>query len=74
MSDLLLLAGLALCVLSVLLAVFQLLQTQPPRAAALALLGGIVLIFAGAYLDPAPFGVDTIPAAVRDATGMQTAP
>ncbi|WP_156117823.1 hypothetical protein [Paracoccus sp. PAMC 22219] len=69
MSDLLLLAGVALCVLSVVLAVVQLLQTQPPRAAILALLGGIVLLFAGAYLDPEPFGADTIPAALRTVTG-----
>ena len=55
MSDLLLLAGVALCLLSVVLAVVQLLQTQPPRAAILALLGGIVLLFAGAWMDPEPF-------------------
>ena len=55
MSDLLLLAGVALCLLSVVLAVVQLLQTQPPRTAILALLGGIVLLFAGAWMDPEPF-------------------
>ena len=60
MSDLLLLAGVALCLLSVVLAVVQLLQTQPPRAAILALLGGIVLLFAGAWMDPTPFRVQDL--------------
>lgn len=69
MSDLLLLAGIALCLLSVVLAVVQLLQTQPPRAAILALLGGIVLLFAGAWMDPEPFSPADIPAALGTVTG-----
>lgn len=69
MSDLLLLAGVALCLLSVVLAVVQLLQTQPPRAAILALLGGIVLLFAGAWMDPEPFSPADIPAALDMVTG-----
>jgi len=69
MSDLLLLAGVALCLLSVVLAVVQLLQTQPPRAAILALLGGIVLLFARAWMDPEPFSPADIPAALDTVTG-----
>lgn len=68
MSDLLLLAGVALCLLSVVLAVVQLMQARPPRAAALALLAGIVLVFAGAWLDPEPFGPGAIPDALQAVT------
>lgn len=74
MSDLLLLAGVALCVLSVILAVVQLLQTQPPRAAALALIAGIFLLFVGAWTNPQPFGPDTIPQAMRAVTGVTVTP
>ncbi|RJL01878.1 hypothetical protein D3P06_11890 [Paracoccus aestuarii] len=69
MSDVLLLAGVALCLLSLVLAVVQLLQTQPPRAAALALVAGIFLLFVGAWTNPQPFGPDTIPAALDSVTG-----
>lgn len=55
MTDYLLLAGVALCLISVVAAVVQLLQTQPPRAAVITLIIGIVAIFAAAYLDPEPF-------------------
>lgn len=69
MSDLLLLAGVALCVLSVVLAVVQLLQTRPPRAAALAFLGGVVLLFAGAWMNPQPFSPADIGTALQSVTG-----
>lgn len=59
------LAGIALCLLSMVLAVVQLLRTQTPRAAILALLGGIVLLFAGALAGPDPVGPETIPAALE---------
>ena len=55
MSDYLLLAGVALCLISVIIAVVQLAQTKPPRAAAITLILGVVAIFAGAYLNPEPF-------------------
>lgn len=55
MSDYLLLAGVALCLISVVAAVVQLLQTQPPRGAVITLILGIVLIFAGAFTNPDPF-------------------
>lgn len=55
MTDYLLLAGVALCLLSVIVAIVQLIQMQPPRAAAITLVVGIAAIFAAAYLDPAPF-------------------
>lgn len=65
MSDLLLLAGVGLCLLSVVLAVVQLLRTQTPRAAALAFVAGIFLLFVGAWTNPQPFGPQTIPDALQ---------
>ncbi|WP_410216248.1 hypothetical protein [Paracoccus sp. (in: a-proteobacteria)] len=69
MSDLLLLGGIALCLLSVVLAVVQLLQTQPPRAAVLVFLAGIVALFAGAAMNPDPFAPGDIPAAFQRVAG-----
>lgn len=69
MSDLLLLAGVALCLLSLVLAVVQLLQTQPPRAAVLAFVAGIVLLFAGAATGPEPFRATDITDALARVTG-----
>lgn len=63
MTDYLLLAGVALCVVSVILAVIQLIQTQPPRAAVITLIVGIVAIFAAAYLQPESFELQDIRAA-----------
>ena len=60
MIDILLLAGVALCVLSVLMAVVSVARTRAPRGAAIALVLGLVLAFAGAWLDPRPFGVETL--------------
>jgi len=57
MIDILFLAGVALCVLSVLLAIVSVARTRAPRGAAIALVLGLVLVFAGAWLDPRPFGV-----------------
>ncbi|MBU2958062.1 hypothetical protein Q4511_10490 [Paracoccus sp. 1_MG-2023] len=51
----LLVIGVALCVASVVLAVVQLLRLQPPRLAVLALVAGILALFAGAQLQPGPF-------------------
>ncbi|TRW99532.1 hypothetical protein FNJ84_02335 [Paracoccus sp. M683] len=61
MTDLLLLGGAALCALSLVVAVVQLLRTEPPRAAAILLLLGIVAMFAGAYLKEGPFQAQDIP-------------
>ncbi|MBM3603974.1 MAG: hypothetical protein FJX25_04275 [Alphaproteobacteria bacterium] len=69
MSDLLLLLGVALCLLSVVLAVVQLLRTQPPRAAAICFVAGIAALLAGAWLNPAPFAPGDIPAAFEQVTG-----
>ncbi len=63
MSDLLLLGGVALCALSVIYAVVQLIQMRPPRAAVITLILGIVMMFGGAYLSPDPFSPQDIPAA-----------
>ncbi|MDO5648198.1 hypothetical protein [Paracoccus sp. (in: a-proteobacteria)] len=53
MYDVLLLAGVALSLLSVVLAVVQLMQTRPPRMAAITLVLGLVLILASAWDRPA---------------------
>ena len=60
MSDILLLAGIALCLLSVLAAVYALARTEAPRAAAIALVLGILFLIGGAWLDDRPFGIESI--------------
>jgi hypothetical protein len=70
MSDLLLLAGLGLCLLSVILAVVQLLQTRPPRAAALAFVAGILLLFWAFAMQPQPFSPDGMVEAVQRLMGQ----
>ena len=55
MSDLLLLGGVVLCALSVIIAVIQLVRMEPPRVAAILLVLGIAVMFAGAHLAPGPF-------------------
>ena len=60
MSDVLLLAGMALCALSVLMAVISVLRMQAPRGAAITLILGILLMFGGAKLSPEPFGVTSL--------------
>ncbi|UXU76014.1 MULTISPECIES: hypothetical protein [unclassified Paracoccus (in: a-proteobacteria)] len=60
MIDILLLAGVALAVLSVVMAVVSLARTQPPRGAALALVLGIALMFAGSWLGQRPFSLQTL--------------
>ncbi|WP_278876961.1 hypothetical protein [Paracoccus yeei] len=56
MIDLLLLAGVALCALSVVMAVVSVARTRAPRGAALALVLGIVALFAASWLDERPIG------------------
>lgn len=73
-SDLLLLGGVALCVISVIAAIIQLLQTQPPRGAAITLVVGIVLIFGGAYCSPDPFKPQSFLAAWQRISGGDVAP
>ncbi|TBN43795.1 hypothetical protein EYE42_01270 [Paracoccus subflavus] len=75
MSDLLLLGGVLLCLMSIIVAVVQLLRTQPPRAGAILLVLGIAAIFAGAYLNPQPFSLNQLPLAWDRVTdGIATAP
>ncbi|MBW7057169.1 hypothetical protein KY389_10770 [Paracoccus bogoriensis] len=64
MTDILLAAGLILCLLSVVLAVVQLLRTQPPRAAALAFVAGILLIFWAFAMQPQPFSPEGLASAL----------
>lgn len=63
MADFLLLGGIALCAFSVIYAVIQLLRVEPPRAAAITLILGIVAMCAGAYLLPGPFALQDVPTA-----------
>lgn len=63
MTDILLLIGTALCVLSVPMAVIALARTEAPRAAAAALVLGLVAIFFAAWADPTPFRVQDVGAA-----------
>ncbi|MDS9466554.1 hypothetical protein RGQ15_03045 [Paracoccus sp. MBLB3053] len=60
MIDILLLGGVALCALSVLLAIIAVAQTRAPRGAAVALVLGLVALFAGSLLDSRPLGLDTL--------------
>lgn len=69
MTDILLGAGLVLCLLSVVLAVVQLLRTQPPRAAALAFVAGILLIFWAFAMQPQPFSPEGLAASLDRLTG-----
>ena len=63
MSDILLLAGVAFCALSIFMAIIQVIRLQPPRTAAITFVLGIVLMFSGAYLSDKPFVPDEIGAA-----------
>lgn len=65
MSDILLLLGAALGALSVLMAIVSVMRTQPPRAAAIALVLGVVLMFAGVWMSERPFGVETLTGAAQ---------
>lgn len=60
MIDLLLLAGVALCALSVIMAVVSVARTQAPRGAAVVLVLGIVALFATVLLDTRPLGVGSL--------------
>ena len=69
MSDYLLLAGVALCVISIIVVVVQLLQTQAPRAGAILLILGIVAIFSAAYTSDAALTPETVLGAWDRVTG-----
>ena len=60
MIDILLLAGVALCVLSVLMAIVSVARTQAPRGAAILLVLGLAMLLAGGWLDQRPFGVQSL--------------
>lgn len=73
MSDFLLLGGFALCLLSVLWAVIQLIRLQPPRAAAIMLVLGIALLFLGAFQQPDGFQPGDLMRAWQGLTGVSEA-
>ncbi len=61
MIDLLLIAGSALCALSIVMAIIAVAQTQAPRSAAIALMMGILLLLLlGAKSDPAAVNPDNM--------------
>ena len=72
MGDFLLLGGIALCAFSVIYAVIQLLRVEPPRAAVITLILGIVAMFAGAYLQPGPFNMADVTDAWTRVSGTTT--
>ncbi len=72
-ADLLLLGGIALCALSVVLAVVQLARTQAPRAAILTFMAGILVLVIGASVDPDPFHPDDVASAFHRVTGIGSA-
>lgn len=63
MIDLMLLAGSALCVISIVMAIISVAQTRAPRHAAIALILGLVLLFAAAWMQPAALGPQQVMAA-----------
>lgn len=69
-ADYFVIAGLALCAVSVIYAVIQLVQLQPPRAAAITLILGIVLLFLGALASPQSFTMAEIRGAWGRVTGQ----
>ncbi|WP_378946148.1 hypothetical protein [Paracoccus sp. R86501] len=71
-ADLLLLGGIALCLLSVVLAVVQLARTQAPRAAILVFVAGILVLVFGASVDPDPFHPDDVVSAFQRVTAFAT--
>lgn len=60
MSDVLLLVGCGLCLLSVILAVIGVLAMRPPRGAAIALVMGLAALAGAAWLSPEPLSPASI--------------
>ena len=69
MIDLLVLAGVALCVISVVMAIVSVVRTQAPRGAAVALVLGIIALFVASYADERPFGAASIVESWHRVTG-----
>lgn len=74
MYDFLLLGGIALCALSVVIAIVQLLQTRPPRAAAITLVIGIAALLAGAWLMPQPLDMAYLSGLCERVLGWRATP
>ena len=60
MIDILLLAGVALCALSVLLAILALARTQAPRGAAIALVLGLLVLLGVNVVDHRPLSLNSL--------------
>lgn len=60
MVDILLLAGVAFCALSLVMAVVAVTRTRAPRGAAIAFTVGIVLLMMNAWFGDRPFGVTAV--------------
>ena len=52
MIDLMLLAGTALCAISIAMAIVAVLQTRAPRGAAIIVVRGLVVLFSAARMEP----------------------
>ncbi|WBU61147.1 hypothetical protein [Paracoccus albus] len=63
MTDIFLLLGSGLCLLSVLAAVVDLLRTQAPRTAAILLVAGLVVLGFAAWREPGSVGAAQLGAA-----------
>lgn len=74
LSDYLLLAGAALCFLSLPLAVVSLLATRPPRGAAIVFVLGCLVLFAAAFTGRDSIGWHSLGNAWARVTGAETAP
>lgn len=70
MQDILMLAGLALCALSVIVGVVQLMRTEPPRSAAILLVLGVAALFGSAWLGGQMPSVEAVTGAVARLSGQ----
>ncbi|MBD9526539.1 hypothetical protein [Paracoccus sp. PAR01] len=74
MIDILLLAGVALCALSVLLAILSLARTQAPRGAAIALVLGLLVLLGVNVLDDRPLSLNSVAQSWSRVTSGNVAP
>ncbi|MDT1060597.1 hypothetical protein RM190_01935 [Paracoccus sp. CPCC 101403] len=74
MIDILLLAGVALCILSVLLAILALARTQAPRGAAISLVLGLLVLLATNALDDRPLSLNSVAQSWFRVTSGQLSP
>ncbi|MDO5528475.1 MAG: hypothetical protein Q4F71_03650 [Paracoccus sp. (in: a-proteobacteria)] len=69
MSDLLIVLGTVMCILSIPAAIIALASTRPPRGAAILLVFGIAILALGAFISHRPFLLTEVPAAFNRVLG-----